>query len=202
MSLIADNQVDWFIAWDDYGDIEAFFLGSSFVSSRKRADDSSPVLVSKEDVQVSLGLHAHLAAFTKLDLAIARWRRSKGSATPIEKLVELRIALESVLLSDDRGNVGEKRHRLAIRGAWFLGTTFAKRKRSFHTLKTLYDYASSVVHAGKPREKKSMPLDQTISEAQHICRAAILRIANDRAIPDWTGVVLDGHPGEDDTTTN
>ena len=42
MSLIADNHVDWFIAWDDYADIEAFFLGSSFGSSRKQAANSSP----------------------------------------------------------------------------------------------------------------------------------------------------------------
>ncbi len=202
MSLIADNQVDWFIAWDDYGDIEAFFLGSSFGSSRKRADNSSPVLVSEEDVRRSLDLHAHLAAFTKLDLAIARWRRSKGSTTPYEQLVELRIALESVLLSDDRGNVGEKRHRLAIRGAWFIGSTFAERKRSFRTLRILYDYASSVIHAGNPKETESSPLDKIISDAQHLCRAAILRIANARAIPDWTDVVLDGHSGDGGTPTN
>lgn len=202
MSLVADNQVDWFIAWNDYGDTEAFFLGSGFGSNRKQADDSSPVLVSTEDVRVSLDLHAHLVSFTKLDLAIARWRRSKGSTTTYEKLVELRIALESVLLSDDRGNIGEKRHRLAIRGAWFLGTTFAERKHSFRTLKTLYDYASSVVHAGNPKEKKSLPLDQTISEAQRLCRETILRIANDRAIPDWTDVVLDGHPSDDSSLTN
>ena len=202
MSLIADNQVDWFIAWNDYGDIEAFFLGSGFGSNRKRADNSSPVIVSEKDVRVSLDLHAHLAAFAKLDLAIARWRRSKGSTIPYEQLVELRIALESVLLSDDRGNVGEKRHRLAIRGAWFLGTTFAERKRSFRTLRTLYDYASSVIHAGNPKETDSSPLDEIISDAQYLCRAAILRIANARAIPDWTDVVLDGHPGGDGTPTN
>ena len=149
MSLIADNQVDWFIGWDDYGDIEAFFLGSGFGSSRKRPDNSSPVIVSEKDVRVSLDLHAHLAAFAKLDLAIARWRRSKGSTSSHEQLVELRIALESVLLSDDRGNVGEKRHRLAIRGVWFLGTTFAERKRSFRTLRTLYDYASSPTYSAR-----------------------------------------------------
>ena len=202
MSLVTNNQVDWFIAWDDYGDIEAFFLGSGFVSSRKRADNLSPVLVSEEDVRGSLDLHAHLAAFAKLDLAIARWRRSKGSTAPYEQLVELRIALESVLLSDDRGAVGEKRHRLAIRGAWFLGSTFAERKSSFLTLRTLYDYASSVIHAGSPKETESSPLDRIISDAQHLCREAILRIANAKAMPDWTDVVLDGHTGNDGTPTD
>lgn len=201
MSLIADNQVDWFIAWEDYGDIEAFFLGAGFSCNRKRGDSSSPVVVSEEAVRGSLGLHANLAAYAKLDLAIARWRRSKGSTVPYEKLVELRIALESVLLSDDRGNVGEKRHRLAIRGAWFLGTTFAERKRSFHTLRTLYDYASSVIHAGNPKETDAFPVDKIIPDAQDLCREAILRISNARAMPDWTDVVLDGHPRDDGTAT-
>ena len=202
MSLFADNQVDWFISWNDYGDIEAFFLGSSFGSIRKQASNSSPVLVSEEDIRASLDLHAHLAAFAKLDLAIARWRRSKRSATPHEQLVELRIALESVLLSDDRGNVGEKRHRLAMRGAWFLGTTFVERKRNFHTLRTLYDYASSVIHAGSPKEKDSSPLDETIADAQRLCRAAILRIANAGTLPDWTDVVLDRNPADDSAPTD
>ena len=202
MSLIADNHVDWFIAWDDYADIEAFFLGSGFGSSRKQAANSSPVLVAEDDVRACLDLHTHLVGFTKLDLAIARWRRSKHSTTPHEQLMELRIALESVLLSDDRGIVGEKRHRLAIRGAWFLGTTFAERKHSFCTLKTLYDYASSVIHAGSPKEKKSSPLDKTISDAQCLCRAAILRIANARAIPDWTDMVLDRNPADDTARNN
>lgn len=197
MSLIADNHVDWFIAWDDYADIEAFFLGSSFGSNRKQAANSSPVLVSEQDVRACLDLHAQLAGFTKLDLAIARGRRSKRPTTPHEQLMELRIALESVLLSDDRGIVGEKRHRLAIRGAWFLGTTFAERERNFRTLRTLYDYASSVIHAGSPKEKKSSPLDETISDAQCLCRAAILRIANAKAIPDWTDVILDRNPIND-----
>ena len=64
------------------------------------------------------------------------------------------------------------------------------------------DYASSVIHAGNPKEAESSPLDKIISDAQHLCRAAILRIANARAIPDWTDVVLDGHSGDGGTPTN
>ena len=121
---------------------------------------------------------------------------------PHEQLVELRIALESVLLSDDRGNVGEKRHRLAMRGAWLLGTTFVERKRNLHTLKTLYDYASSVIHAGSPEEKDSSPLDKTIADAQRLSRAAILRIANAGTLPDWTDVMLDRNPADDSVTND
>ena len=31
--------------------------------------------------------------------------------------------MESILLADDNGAVGEKGHRLGIRGAWLLGET-------------------------------------------------------------------------------
>ena len=117
MCLIADNHVDWFIQWEDCGDIEAFFLVAGFSSTRKQTTHPPPVLVSAEDFRACLQIHVRLADFSKLDLAIARWRRSKRSGFTPEQLVELRIAFESVFLSDDQGNVGEKRHRLAIRGA-------------------------------------------------------------------------------------
>ena len=71
MSLIADNQVDWFIAWEDYGDIEAFFLSPGFASSRRQAANSSAVIVSEDDVRACPDLHTLLDAFAKVDLAIA-----------------------------------------------------------------------------------------------------------------------------------
>lgn len=196
MSLQANNHVDWFLQWSDYGDTEAFFLNPGFSSARKEAPNTPAVLVSRDDVRECLDTHAHLEAFSKLYLAIARWRRSKRSTSAHEQLVELRIALESVLLSDDQGSVGEKRHRVAIRGAWLLGSTFDERKRHFDTLRVLYDYASSVIHAGTPKEKKSAPVDTTISDAQHLCRQAILQIARARAMPSWTDVVLDRGPDD------
>ena len=195
MSLVADNHVDWFIQWEDYGDLEAFFLNPGFSSGRNETTTRSPVVVSDPDVAECLRLHADLDGFPKLDLAIARWRRTKRSTAVHEQLVELRIALESILLSDDRGVVGEKRQRLAIRGALFLGSSYAERKTHFDTLKVLYDYASSVIHAGSPKEKKSAPLNQTIADAERLCRQAILRIAKARTMPDWTDVVLDRDPG-------
>ena len=75
------------------------------------------------------------------------------------QLIELRIALESVLLIDDKGVVGEKRNRLATRGAWLLGETLSQRKAYFRTLRNAYDYASIVLHAGtfKVRTAHSWP---------------------------------------------
>ena len=191
MALAADSQVDWFIQWEDYGDIEAFFVSPGFSCVRKEATDTSTVLVTGEHLRECLEIHGRLDAFRKLDVAIARWRRSKATTAFHEQLVELRIALESVLLSDDRGVVGEKRHRLAVRGAWLLGRTFDERKNHFRTLRDVYDYASSVIHAGSPNEKKaSAPVKDTICEAEQVCRQAILRILRDQHKTDWSDLIL------------
>ena len=195
MSLAANNYVDWFIQWEDYGDVEAFFLNPGFSSRRKETTNSSPALVSEEDLIGCLEIHAQLLGFSGLDLAITRWRQSKRSTTTHEQLIELRTALESVLLNDDKGSIGEKRYRLAIRGGWFLGKTFNERKDYFDTLRTVYDYASSVIHAGMPKEKRQHELSKTISDAQDHYRNIILRIARVRGMPNWTDVVLDRGSG-------
>ena len=104
--------------------------------------------------------------------------------------MELRIALESVLLSDDRGIVGEKRHRLAMRGAWLLGETFERRKEYFRTLCHAYDFASSVLYAGSPKAKDKERVVKVIGGGQDLCREAILRIVSAGAMPDWSDLVM------------
>ena len=192
ISLETNNQVDWFIHWRDYGDVEAFFLNPGFSSQRKDAIDSSIVSVSEEQVRRCLHTLALLQERRVLDLPITRWRRSKCSPLTNEQLIELRIALESVLLSDDRGT-SEKRHRLATRGAWLLGETFDQREIYFRTLTYVYDYASSVIHGGTPKVKKGRNLERDIASAQGLCRDAILRLAAANGMPnsdDWSALTL------------
>ena len=189
MSLATNSHVDWFIHWWDYGDVEAFFLNPGFSSQRKEITAPSPTVISEADARYCLEIHSWLLGFSGLDLAIARWRKSKRSTGNYDQLIELRIALESVLLNDDR-STGEKRHRLAIRGAWLLGVTFEERKEFFESLRAVYDYASSVIHAGSPKEKNQRSLPKTISDTQNLCRDAILRIAQEKKMPNWTDVML------------
>ena len=190
MSVEANSFVDWFRGWWDYGDTGAFFLNPGGSHTYQDVRDVSSSLISEEQLARSLELHGLLDGFTLLDLGIARWRRSKRASTREEQLVELRIALESVLLADDQGAVGEKRHRLAIRGAWLLGETFGQRRNYFHSLRDAYDYASKVIHAGSIKKKDQEARDRAITEAQDACRAAILRIAAAKAMPPWADVIL------------
>ena len=101
MSVEINSYVDWFRQWWDYGDVDAFFLNPGHSHSWRDISDSSPSLVSEEQLERCLELQRLLDGFTILDLGIARWRRSKRATTKEEQLVELRIAMESVLLADD-----------------------------------------------------------------------------------------------------
>ena len=193
LSLETNHQVDWFINWDDYGDVEAFFLSAGFSSRRKEASNSSTGWVTEEQVRKCLRTHALLEDRRELDLAMARWRKSKSASNPAEQLIELRIALESTLLSDDRGT-SEKRHRLATRGAWLIGSTFETRKSHFEMLKEVYDYASSVIHGGSPKVRGGRDLGNCIANAQDLCREVILKLAA-IGIPsseEWSTLILGG----------
>ncbi len=190
MSVETNNYVDWFRQWWDYRDVDAFFLNPGTSSSRRDTKSPSIGLVSEEQLGTCLEVHELLGKYNRLDLCIARWLRSKQATAKQEQLIELRIALESILLADDKGVVGEKRHRLATRGAWLLGETLDKRKAYFRLLRDSYDFASTVLHAGSLNPKKTEKLANTIAAAQDLCRAAILRITKAGVMPDWSDVVF------------
>ena len=190
MSVEINNYVDWFRQWWDYRDVHAFFLNPGISYTSRDISNSPPSLVSAEQLERCLVLQRLLDGFKELDLPIARWRRSKRATSKEDQLIELRIALESVLLSDDRGAIGEKSHRLAIRGAWLLGETFEQRKKYFRSLREAYGFASNVLHAGRLKKQKEEARARVLNEAQDICRDTIMRIAEAKAMPDWTDIIL------------
>ena len=177
LSLTINNKVDWFILWQDYGDVEAFFLNPGFSSQRQEVRSGSPVYVTEENVLKCLDLHDRLSGRRDLDVPIARWRQSKCARTEAEQLIELRIALESILLKD-ASRAGEMQFRLATRGAWLLGETFDDRSKYFDTLNRVYDYASRVIHGGEPKVKAGRDLQSDIADAQNLCRAAIMKFSS------------------------
>ncbi len=195
MSLTINNYVDWFMHWEDFGELDAFFYSAGYVTQLNETKSPSPVIFSDDNLRCALSLHSLLEKFTKLNLSIHRWRRSKQSSLNDrvlneEVLIELRIALEAVLFADEKGVVGEKRQRLAIRGAWLLGETFEQREEYFRTLKKAYDYTSTIIHAGDIKPKEVKKINKTIAEAQDLCRKAILKILKMKKIPNWTDLIL------------
>lgn len=186
MSLETNQFVDWSRQWGDYGEVEAFFLqGNTGGMHKDLRAPRNPRIVSESDVRDALSIHEQLRECQDLNLPIARWLRSKRSPANHEKLIELRIALESIFLHGD--NEGEKSYRLAVRGACLLGETVEERKSHFELLRDIYNYASIYIHGGVPKVKDEDELKNKISLAQNLCHDAILRFSRDGKILDSSG---------------
>ena len=104
--------------------------------------------------------------------AIRRFNSSYGKATHEDSLLDCAIALESLLVSNDR----DLSLQFRLHGAFLLNRTRI-RSRTFAFLKKLYDFRSKIVHQGiqipellKPEESGVSFLD----EASQITREVIV----------------------------
>ena len=190
LSLEVNRYVDWSEQRNDYADVEAFSLQPNYSCMVREIRSRSNTMITAEHVQRSLKIDDLLKKSPKLAVPVARWWRSKRSPAEHEQLIELRIALESVLLNDDNRD-GEKRHRLAVRGAWLLAETPEQRRDYYDVLRIIYDYASTVIHGGQLKPKNGRDVSKDIALAQDLCRKAILFSAQSKQKLDWSEVILD-----------
>ena len=132
--------------------------------------------------------------FRKLGTATSRWMKSKNPSDGlVDQFVDLRMAIESLYLQDFANEQSqEMRFRLALFGAWFLGTDFQDRKLIRKTLRDAYDRASGAVHTGEIEfnaENRKL-----LADAQELCRRGILRMLKEGFPLDWGDLVLGGIP--------
>ena len=185
MALTVDDFVDWIVKWVDLGDLDAFYLTPPNSPHIKPASDSPYKVIARNNVEASISLYAERQSAKHVDLALARWLKSKRRAALEDKLIDLRIALEALYMQNAQGEI---RFRTAMNGAWHLGETFDERLRRYETLNKVYDDASKVVH-GNTLKDHGASLER-LEAAQNICRQGILKIIGDGEYPDWKEVVL------------
>ena len=173
LSLVENSHVEPGFFWNDYLELSALWLSSSQSiwstsnsgysrslpnGTSRRFDfetDEETVVLPKESIsnfdpkelwdtiEAVAGVNSR-----ELNLAIERWWRSKRSMSNLnDSLVDLRIALEALYLKGFTSKYSqEMRFRLALHGAWYLGTNFNERQVIWETLRKAYDSASGVVH--------------------------------------------------------
>ena len=134
----------------------------------------------------------------KLQIPIDRWIKSKTNKDPIDKVIDLGIALEALYLSDI-SEPTELSFRLRLHAAWYLEEKEECRKTLMKEFKEIYDWRSSVVHTGKlpkkGKNKKKRPYTEEevtkfIERAQDLCRQSILKILEAGEFPDWNDLIL------------
>ena len=192
LSLACNNYVYRKFLWRDFEDLEelntAVGTGMSFVDVPTH---SLTIPLSQKHLEQARDIHFGRSSFGEkrryLDTAVSRWMKSKRpNAGLADKFIDLRIALEALYLENDYE--GEKRFRLAVRGAWHLGANFTERKKYYKTLLDAYSRASKVVHAD---EAKITEKDKKLlADAQDACREGILKRLKEEQKQDWNEIIL------------
>lgn len=216
LSLEFDSYFDVAFLWNDYQDLGSLDVtggGNRWSTGNSRIRSwSAPVSfstdsttgaitlrfmrdqqfldLSKAQIARTLGELKTLRDSDKTRIAISRWAKSRDSSEhPVDRFIDLRIALESLYLRSI-GNEkyrGEMRFRLSMTGAWHLGLDVEERNDIRKTLLNAYDAASQAVHSGNLDYRENQ---QLLTEAQDLCRRGILKLLKEGPPGNWGALIL------------
>lgn len=130
-----------------------------------------------------------------LRVPIDRWTKSNGQRDPVDKMIDLGIAFESLYLSDSDYRA-ELRFRFALRASWHLGENQPARESLLDEFLKIYDWRSRAVHTGKlesrrgPKSLDPNKRGEFIDRAQELCSQSIRSIIVQRDLPNWKSLVL------------
>ena len=211
LSLLAGTPVVLGPQWDEYGDLSPLIGGRSVLGT---AHDL-PMPSTRYTIQGSVTtLHSNHHEFSKLDetdiaaalsrisatssqfhTGLSRWCSSLADdATLAARFIDLRIALEALFL--DYRPQQEYRFRIPVSAAWLMGRDGLERKHIWKIIRDSYDLASGAVHTGSvDRTNDNL---QLLSDAQALCRRALLLLLHHGPVPNWSDVFLGvaAHPAQ------
>lgn len=108
-----------------------------------------------------------------------------------DKILDLSIALEMLLLSDNRNN-DQLSLSFRLRGSWLLGTDSSSRRELYKQFRDLYNFRSQVAHSGtlcgddfKKIEIVRNSFNDYASLAEQVAQKII-----QNGPPDWTAILL------------
>jgi len=123
-----------------------------------------------------------------INVALHRIDRSEEETEPAQRLVDLVIALEALLLPDTREELS---FRFSLRGAYFLASDAAQRQRFYEEFKQAYRLRSGIVHGGElPQEVMildlKMPVEEFVNRIENHTREVAKRMLLLATQPDAT----------------
>ena len=133
--------------------------------------------------------------WTRLHIPIDRLMKSLAESDPLDQIIDLGIALESLYVPS--GYTGEVTLRFALHAAWHLGEDKAHRKDLRDKFIDIYRARSDVVHTGRlsKRTAKRIPdLQEFVRDTQDLCWQGITSIIDAGAMPDWGDLVMGENP--------
>ena len=205
LSIASRCSVKSVMSWTSLLDYEIFDLstyigigasGYTLFNPRRSFDES--VLLKTPLVEAIKTLYRGLTelppeTWDKLRISIDRWAKSMAEKDPIDQIIDLGIALETLYVPDAQGEV---RFRFALHAAWHLGKNKPQRQKLREEFTEIYDARSDIVHTGQlrgKRAKSTFDASAFVIRAQDLCWQGITTVIEAAKIPDWKNLIL----GED-----
>ncbi len=205
LSLACDSGVKPSMSWKFVAKEELLNINprGTRLCSRSPGPFGDRIKVSKDRINKAKGLYEALVDSTsntptniaeKLQIPINRWIESKVHKDPVDKIIDLGTAFESLFLPSD--NVDQLAFQFRLRASWHLGKSKTDREKLMDEFKAIYNLRSQAVHNGeippkvKIRKGESVPTSEFIPRAQNLCLDSIKKILEDGKYPDWKSLVL------------
>ena len=98
----------------------------------------------------------------------------------IDKIIDLGIALEALLLSGTGDDHGEPTFKVQVRGAWLMGANSDERAKLTDELRGLYHLRNKAVHSGRlPPNHQQKSTHIWINEGAELVARGIIKILNE-----------------------
>ena len=122
-----------------------------------------------------------------LFLATERLRRSRLHEEPVNRALDLGVALEIIFLSK-AGNNQELSYRAAMHAAFFLGVELEERISIRDVVRLAYTARSKAVHTGQLKDEKYISI---LPKADKLCRESIIKLIKNGGFPEnWESVIF------------
>ena len=199
-------SVESVMTWTSLVDYEIFDLsspqrigGSGYSSTMPRSGLHVSVQLSSPQIDSITTLYRGLTevpteTWNKLRIPIDRWAKSMAEENPIDQIIDLGIALESLYVPDSQGEVNL---RFALHAAWHLGKNKTGRQELRDEFRQIYAARCDVVHTGKlrgDRAKSSFDKSRFVSRAQELCWQGITSVIKTGDIPNWNDLIMGEDP--------
>lgn len=215
LSLVCNQQVGLAWAWNDHGESGTFtatrrnssisgpgvelsshgktmsYHPSTGVVELSSFDPPPPNLCEKSlrrSWELGTELQRRINTEQRFQIAVTRWARAAtpGVLNP-DRVIDLRVALETLYLDSDEGELG---FRLSLTGARHLRDELEDRRDVRKSLANFYRLASRVIHGTSIKRKDEADALALVDKATTLCRDGILKIVEQRNQPDWTEFLL------------
>jgi hypothetical protein len=125
-----------------------------------------------------------------LRISLQRLNLSRRRNSPVDRAIDLGIALESLLLHDGTPDA-QISFPFRLRGAWLLGQDGTSRRNYYKLFKELYELRCKAVHNGRFDTKFSKKANDLLKKGDELCIGVIAWILEHKRMPNWEGLVLD-----------